>query len=133
MDKRKFIIDVWGEEWGLDKFLPNVDYVISALPYREQIIIRLKYNGIPFTKIARLVKQDKDRWWLPPEIRKNIKTVTPSTVSRIYREALKKLATDSFYKRIWLGELTSDKYWDGNEFVSMGWNSVEEMNKSEEE
>ena len=102
MDKVKFIKDVFGEM--NEKYLPYVDEVIAALSKREQIVVRLKYNGIPFTKICKLIKRkptNKEYW---DGIRKGV-PVAPSTVSNIFKYTIKEIRYNQKFKRIWNGEL----------------------------
>ena len=119
MDKAKFIKDVFGEM--NEKYLPYVDEVIASLPERQQIVVRLRYSGIPFTKICKLIKREPT-WY---ERSRNIvptKPVSPTTVSKIFSRTMAEIKSGYKFKRIWSGELMGKRKL-GDYYYNMGENS----------
>ena len=105
MDKVKFVKDVFGDDFPkIKEYVKNVDNVLDFLPYPEQLVIRLKYNKIPFTKLCRIMcrKTSWDTYRYVPG------GVSSTTARNIYRFTLQKLKRDSTLKRIWEGELFGD-------------------------
>ena len=105
MDKVKFVKDVFGEDFpNIQEYAKNVDNVLDILPYPEQLVIRLKYNKVPFTKLCRLISR-RTRYGT---YKYTPNGISASTASSIYQLTLQKLKRDSFIKRIWEGELFGD-------------------------
>lgn len=106
MDKVKFVKDVFGDipNDTLKEYEKNVDNVLSFLPYNEQLVIRLKYNKVPFNKLCKLMSK-KTRWG---SYRCKTGGISASSASTIYRYTMDKLKKDYAIKRIWDGELFGD-------------------------
>lgn len=109
MDKVKFVKDVFGENYP-KKYIENVDNVLSFLPYNEQLVIRLKYNKVPFNKLCKLMRK-RTGWG---SYRYKPGGISASSASTIYRYTMDKLKKDFAIKRIWEGELFGDMSNMGN-------------------
>jgi hypothetical protein len=103
MDKVQFVKDVFGENFPKE-YIKNVDNVLDFLPYNEQLVIRLKYNKVPFTKLCRLM-QKRTSWG---SYRFKSGGISPCSASTILQITMQKLKRDSFIKRIWEGEVYGD-------------------------
>ncbi len=108
MDKVKFIKDIFGEE--KPEYIKNVDEIISYLNPYSQIIIRLKYNKIPFTKICRLIKKRAGNWGERKMADANgMIPVTPNYVSLMFAQSMSLLRNLEYQLRF-KGELKGPFY-----------------------